>query len=208
MKEIDVETWYRKDVFRYFMEFDDPYFNITANVDVTSTLSLCKSQSLPVSLAILHLALKGANRIPEFRTRLVGEKIVEYEVVNGSQIVLHDDDTFSFCMYEAADAVKEFCAAGVEATNRVKETRLLDENPGRIDQIFFSVIPWVSFTSFKNAQRRDHTQTVPRIVFGKFFEAGDRRMMPVSVEVHHSMMDGVHVGRFFDHFQKLLNEPV
>jgi chloramphenicol O-acetyltransferase type A len=68
------------------------------------------------------------------------------------------------------------------------------------------VIPWVSFTSFKNAQRRDHTQTVPRIVFGRIFEASGKRLMPASVEVHHAVIDGIHVGTFFDTFQKLLDE--
>jgi chloramphenicol O-acetyltransferase len=29
--------------------------------------------------------------------------------------------------------------------------------------------------------------------------------MPVSVEVHHALMDGLHVSRFFDRFQTGLN---
>jgi chloramphenicol O-acetyltransferase type A len=30
--------------------------------------------------------------------------------------------------------------------------------------------------------------------------------MPVSVHVHHALMDGVHVGEFYELFQKLLDE--
>jgi chloramphenicol O-acetyltransferase type A len=29
-------------------------------------------------------------------------------------------------------------------------------------------------------------------------------MMPVSVEVHHALMDGLHVGRYFESFQSHL----
>lgn len=207
MKEIDVETWYRKDVFRYFGTFDDPYFSITADVDVTAVHSLSKDEGLSLNLSILHLALSAANRIPEFRTRVVGDKVVEYDVVHGSQIVLHDDESFSFCLHETRPSLRDFCSEGTEVIRKARESRVLDEHSERVDQIFFSVIPWVAFTSFKNAQKKDHTQTVPRIVFGKIGGGDGRRMMPVSVEVHHAMVDGLHVGRFFENFQEALSNP-
>jgi chloramphenicol O-acetyltransferase type A len=31
--------------------------------------------------------------------------------------------------------------------------------------------------------------------------------MPVSVEVHHALVDGIHVGRFLERFQTLLRQP-
>ncbi|MEL7004699.1 MAG: hypothetical protein AAFN93_18470 [Bacteroidota bacterium] len=30
--------------------------------------------------------------------------------------------------------------------------------------------------------------------------------MPVSIHVHHGLVDGIHVGQYCDLFQKLLNE--
>jgi chloramphenicol O-acetyltransferase len=30
--------------------------------------------------------------------------------------------------------------------------------------------------------------------------------MPLSVEGHHAMMDGIHVGRFFERFQTAIDE--
>ncbi|MCB0574850.1 MAG: hypothetical protein KDC61_09825 [Saprospiraceae bacterium] len=47
---------------------------------------------------------------------------------------------------------------------------------------------------------------MPKIVFGKYFASGDRLLMPVSVEVHHALMDGLHAGRFFGRFQQVLEE--
>jgi chloramphenicol O-acetyltransferase type A len=32
-------------------------------------------------------------------------------------------------------------------------------------------------------------------------------MMPVSVEVHHALVDGLHVGRFYEAFQRGLDRP-
>jgi chloramphenicol O-acetyltransferase type A len=43
------------------------------------------------------------------------------------------------------------------------------------------------------------------MVFGKMFDDGPRRKMPFSVEVHHALVDGLHVGRFFNLFQEKLD---
>ena len=43
------------------------------------------------------------------------------------------------------------------------------------------------------------------MVFGKMFEDGGRRKLPFSVEVHHALMDGYHVGKYFELFQQKLD---
>jgi chloramphenicol O-acetyltransferase type A len=48
---------------------------------------------------------------------------------------------------------------------------------------------------------------VPKISFGKFIKDGDRTLLPFSVEVHHSLMDGLHVGRYIARIEELLAEP-
>ena len=76
----------------------------------------------------------------------------------------------------------------------------------RDDLIHFSVLPWISFTSVSHARRLGTNDSVPKIMFGKHYEAGERRRMPVSIEAHHSLVDGLHVGRFFARFQALLDD--
>lgn len=207
MKEIDVETWNRKKLFRFFKDFDDPYFSLTANVDVTGLHAFCKSNSLSFSLSVLHCAMKAANTVREFRIRMLDGKVYEFETVHGSQTILLEDESFVFCLYEYCEGIREFNEQGRIAAEKCRVSGELDENPERFDQIFFSVIPWISFTSFKNAQRRDNAKTVPRIVFGKVSDQNGRKLMPVSVEVHHGVMDGIHVGRFFERFQAGLDDP-
>lgn len=35
---------------------------------------------------------------------------------------------------------------------------------------------------------------------------GDKNIMPLSVHVHHALMDGFHVGQFIEEFQRIMNE--
>ena len=48
---------------------------------------------------------------------------------------------------------------------------------------------------------------MPRFAWGKFFEEGGSLKMPLAVQVHHALMDGVHVGKFYARMQEYLSEP-
>ena len=204
-RKLDIEAWARKTTYEFFRDYEDPFFNITANLDVTRLYRFCKENDLAFSLAALFLSIQTANEIREFRLRIVNEDVVEFDRVEPTQTLLNDDETFSFCYFELKDDIFEFDRAGKAAREKYKALKTFDVETDRIDLIYYSSIPWVSFTSFKHASRQNNRQTVPRMVFGKFFEDGSCRKMPFSVEVHHALVDGIHVGKFFELFQAKLN---
>lgn len=204
-REIELDTWERKATFEFFREYKDPFFNIAANVDVSRLYLFCKSAGLPFSIAALFCSITAANEIREFRLRMIDEKIVEYDFIEATQTILNDDNTFSFCYFPLRDTMEEFVESGRAAREKYAALRSFDVESARLDLVYYSVIPWVSFTSFKHANSGNNRQTVPRMVFGKMFEQGGRRLMPFSVEVHHALMDGYHVGAYFNRFQENLD---
>ena len=204
-QEVDINTWERKATFDFFRDYEDPFFNIAANLDVTRLYRFCKDNDLAFSLATLFFSLQTANDIREFRLRMIDETVVEFDRVDATQTILNDDETFSFCYFPLKNDIFEFDRAGKIAREKYKALKTFDVEAQRVDLIYYSAIPWISFTSFKHASRQNNRQTVPRMVFGKMFEEGATRKMPFSVEAHHALVDGIHVGKFFDLFQKKLN---
>ena len=43
----------------------------------------------------------------------------------------------------------------------------------------------------------------PRIVFGKFFREGEKTMMPLAIQCNHALVDGRHIGDFYEAFDRL-----
>jgi chloramphenicol O-acetyltransferase type A len=84
---------------------------------------------------------------------------------------------------------------------------LSEEDQGRDDLLFMTAIPWVSFTSFMHPLKLYPADSVPRFAWGKFFQDGKSLKMPLSVQGHHAVMDGLHVGRFYEEIQTYLNQP-
>ena len=203
--KVDIASWERKTTFEFFLDYEDPFFNIAANLDVTSLYRFCKENDLAFSLAALFLSLQAANEIREFRLRFVNDDVVEFDRVEATQTILNDDETFSFCYFELKDDIFAFDRAGRTAREKYKALKTFDVESDRIDLIYYSAIPWVSFTSFKHASRRNNRQSVPRMVFGKMFDDGPIKKMPFSVEVHHALVDGIHVGKLFNLYQQKID---
>lgn len=204
--ELDVNNWPRRSTYEFFKDYADPFFNFTASVDITRLYAFAKANDLSVALSALYNVMVAANEIREFRIRLLDGKLVEFDQIHATQTILNDDETFSFAYFEMRPDIFEFNGAGKVALEQYKRLRTFDVESDRLDLIYFSVIPWVSFTSFKHASKLDRTQTVPRIVFGKIFDDGPTKKIPLSVEANHTIMDGFHVGKLFNRFQKLIND--
>jgi chloramphenicol O-acetyltransferase type A len=203
--ELDIDNWARKTTYEFFRDYEDPFFNFAANVDVTALYRFCKQNDLGFALSALYCSQLAANEIREFKIRLVDGRLVEYDGIDATQTILNDDETFSFAYFEMKDDIFEFVSNGKNALEKYKKLKTFDVESDRYDLIYYSVIPWVSFTSFKHASRLDKTQTIPRIVFGKMFSESDRKLMPVSVESNHTIMDGFHVGKYFLRLQQIMD---
>ena len=204
-EELDLASWYRKEAFYFFRDYDDPFFNMTAPVDVTELDALCKRESLSFAISFLHCSQAALNSVEEFRIRLWEEKLVRFERVEATQTILLENGSFGFCYFPWRESLSEFNECGRDQVARYRELATFDVETERIDLVYYSVIPWVAFTSFKHASKTDPDQTVPRIVFGKKYEENGRVRMPVSVEVNHIILDGVHVGRYFERLQARLD---
>ena len=70
-----------------------------------------------------------------------------------------------------------------------------------------TAIPWVSFTSFSHPILAVPMDSVPRFAWGKFYEEGDLVKMPLSVQGRHALVDGLHMGRYYQRVQTYLSEP-
>lgn len=69
-----------------------------------------------------------------------------------------------------------------------------------------SALPWIDFTSITYARMFKRKDSVPKISYGQITQKRDQYMMSISVFVHHGLIDGLHISRFKEEFQALLNE--
>lgn len=202
-RKLELESWNRRAHFDYFRSFEEPFFNVCVDLDVTNLVARCKADRMISFFACtLYLSLKAANQVENFRYRIQGDQVAIHDVIHAGSTILRDDDTFGFGFFEFMPKFDEF---SLQARGVIEAVKCgpggLDRTSERDDLMLYSVLPWISFTSFSHAHGARVGHSIPKIVFGKYREVGESIQMPLSVEVHHALVDGIHVGEFIDRFQ-------
>jgi len=207
MRKIDMQSWSRREHFELFSNFNHPHFNMCANVDLTRFRPYVKEHGYPFTAAIVYVISRAANAISEFRYRIRDGEVVEHGTVSPSVTILIENNLFSFCTIDYSEDFSEFAGRAAKVMAEVKEHPTLKDEPGRDDLLFMTAIPWVSFSSFAHPMRLHPTDSVPRFAWGRFFDDGGLLKMPLSVQGHHALMDGIHIGKYYAILEKFLSDP-
>jgi len=203
---IDLDTWARREHFLLFRDFEKPHFSVTATVDVSACYAASRGEGASFTLAVMFAAMQAANAVEAFRLRIRGDQVWRHDAVGIGCTVLRPDRTFGFSYFAHEPSFARFAAEGTIEMERARTgTTLADERETDDATLHATVLPWIRFTSFTNAMRRE--DSVPKLTFGKRYAEGDAWSMPVCVEVHHALVDGIDVGEFFEQLQDRLGHP-
>lgn len=204
---LDLENWSRKELFDFFIGYAHPYFNVTAQIDVTNLKLFLADREVKLSHVLHYCALRAANEVEPFRYRLKEGRVFIYDTIHGGTTVLLPNESFSYAYFDFDPDFAAFASGmGKAVTELVNGTGKLKPTM-RDDVIYHTTLPWISFTSFAHARTGGRGESIPRIVFGKITNSNARQVLPISVEVHHALMDGLHVGRFLAKLEQMFSEP-
>jgi chloramphenicol O-acetyltransferase type A len=205
---LDVENWSRRELFDFFVGYQNPYFNVCCEMDITSLKEFATQRKTKISLALHYFALRVANETEPFRYRLKDGRVIVYDVINGGTTVLLPNESFAYAYFDYQRDFQDFIRDMATAVENIRSGTGQLKPTMRDDVIYHTSLPWISFTSFSHARTPGRGESIPRFVFGKFRNENGRWMMPFSVEVHHALMDGIHVGRYLSRFQDALADPL
>jgi len=204
---LDVASWARRDTFEFFRHFDKPYFNVCTTLDVTNLLEFLKTRpGYSVSLAYHYFAVRVANEIEPFRYRLKDGGVIVYDVIHGGTTVLLPNEAFILAYFDFDPDFDKFMPAAQRNVEEAMASSVFSPRPND-DAIHFTTVPWIAFTSFSHARNWGTEDSVPKVAFGKFIQQEGRVVMPTSVEVHHALVDGLHVGRYLQRLGEMFHSP-
>src|SRR5271155_5850541 len=205
-QKINLETWERRAAFYFFKDFTEPYHGVCLRVDCTATNRYAKEHQLSVFLSLLHRSLVAAHQVENFRTRIVDGTVWRYEQINGGSAVGRANGTIGFGHYQFRQRIGEFVREASIELERVRQRDDIERYPDT-NLIRYSVLPWFDFTSISHARDFSREDSAPHITFGKITDADGRCTMPLSIHVHHALVDGLHVAQFVEKFQCCLDSP-
>lgn len=206
MEIIDRAIWSREDHYRFFAAMSNPIFALTFPVDVTSLRSYIKARGLSFYTAMVFLVTKSLEDVEAFHLRDRNGTIVRHErLVPSFTDLKPGSDLFHIVTLEAGEDLEDFCRRAKALSSTA--TGLFVSGPGEWDhdqEVFFTCLPWFPVTGALNERDNDPCDAIPRIAWGRWEEKDGRTVLSVSLEANHRLVDGVHVGQFYQALERRL----
>lgn len=204
-KYLDIASWNRKEHFEHFNRFADPYFSVVSDVDVTKAYQYSRDTGVSFFALYLYACVKAINAVDNLRYRIEDDKVVIHEVIHASATISREDNTFGCSFIHFSDDFDVFYDNLNKEKERIFNSTNLFPPINSEDCIYCSSLPWFNFSGHKEPVL-GVKESVPKLAFGKFEEREGILMMPVAIAVNHALVDGYHLGLFFDHYQKELDK--
>lgn len=203
-KKIELTAWPRAESFRFFSSLDQPFYSVCFRVDVTKLHAYTKSHGLSFYHAMIYFVTQAVNETKNFRYTIRNGEVWLLPARTPSFTVLKPgSDQFQIVTAPCTGGLEDFCRAAKEKTER--QTAFLDPASETDDLIYLSCLPWFDLTCCTNERKVDVDDAIPRITWGKYVKEGDREVLGLSIEVNHRLIDGVHLGRFYERLQEKLS---
>ncbi len=201
-KIIDENTWERAMHCRVFRNSVEPAFCVTFETDVLGLKKYVKENNLSFTLAMVYAVCKCANQIEAFRYRFVDGKIVLFDNIDTAFTYLNKETgLFKVVNVPMMDDLKDYC---INAKKIADDQEAYFAGPLGNDVFQCSAMPWVTYTHISHTNSGKKDNATPLFDWGKYYEKDGKLMMPVSVQAHHSFVDGIHIGEFVDVLEKYL----
>ncbi len=210
MKQIDIDTWHRKDLYNFFKTFDCPLYGKTIQVDVTDSYNFCKENNLSFFIICLYVFLKASNEVPEFRYREIDEKLFDMEVIDAATYITIDGDEhhqFATAKIPYSKTFNEFLKSANEIIGNIKNGNIPNEKDQQESNLIsLSCIPWFSYTGGTFGKLSSH-QSMPILDWGKVENIDGKKILCYSFQINHTFIDGYHMGQFVNKIADFFTNP-
>ncbi|WP_312940139.1 CatA-like O-acetyltransferase [Oscillibacter sp.] len=191
----------RREQFAYFSTMANPYVGVTCQVDITALVEKIRRDGAPFFLSLTYEVMTAANAVPELRRRIEGGRVVEYGSCRCSCTVAKPDGAYAYCTLDTALPFAEFIETGRAALEAAKYGGTITEEQGHEEFFFVSCVPWLRYTDIVMPVPSPAYSNV-RISWGKWTEENGRTSLPVTILAHHGLVDGIHLGRFYEELER------
>ena len=200
-----VESYRRQPHFDFFSKYRNPFYATTFHLDMTGLKRFTEEREYPLYLNLCYYTTRAMHEIEDFRYRLLDGRLVLYDEIHPGLTVPAPGGLFTFAYHRYHPDVARFNERARQVSEASRQGVEL-EDPEHRNGVWFTALPKVPFTSFTHASNLP-TDSEPQVAFGKYTERDGRLLVPVGVQVNHSLIDGNALGELVERAQRWFDEP-
>ena len=202
--EINPKETTRASAFELWMKAPNPMVTFFKTFDVMPLINKSKTTGLKFNMLLDYCIGKAASTIKEFYILPVGDKLMQYDKIAVNTIVKNTDGEVSSCDIAYSDDIERFNAEYLRYTKQVRDTCsdydlsedcMVIGTSAIVDTEIDGAVGMYS-GMFNN----------PFLIWGRYRIDGDKALLPVSFQFHHTQMDGAHAGAFLRNLEEEISK--
>jgi len=206
-KRIDFKTWPRYQHYLFFKDYEIPRYNMTFPMDVSGLYNLCKQKGYRFYFYFMHTVISVMNQIENFRYRIENKEVFDepIEYVSFTDLI-EGTDLFKMVITDFKPNYVEFEKTAIQASLKQGSQLINLDTEKILNTVYITSFPWAKFTHFTHATKLGSTDSVPRVSWSRFVEENGKKILNLSIEVHHGLVDGYHLGLLINQLQKTFEQ--
>lgn len=209
--KVDLDTWSRRDNWRFMRDFSNSWYSITSEVDCTEALEESRRNHTSFFIRYLYALLRAANEVREFGYRPDGDGVCWFDSIGATVPLAVEGGTFYTVLVPYIEDYEEFYRYVKQLSEHVPadgdpygvNRRLIESGETGVINISATPRLWfssVTYTFHKPGLGSDW----PLMNVGKAVRREGRWVMPIGIYVDHCFVDGANLSEFMEKVQQYL----
>ena len=196
---IDPKETTRAMAYELWMQAPNPMVTFFKTLNVTNLVRVSKRRGLKFNMLMDYCIGRAASGVKEFYLLPVGKDLVQYEAIAVNTIVKNRTGEVSSCDILYSEDLDAFNREYLEHTARVARTCVDRDLSERCMVIGTSAIVDTELDGAVGMNSGIFNN--PFLIWGRYRRRFFRYTLPISIQFHHTQMDGAHAGRFLRDLQ-------
>jgi Chloramphenicol O-acetyltransferase len=207
MKKINIDSWSRKEMADFYKDFNDPCFSVVSPIDITKLYQFTQMHRISFYYSLIYLSISALESIDEFHYKINKDEVFYYDHLVPSFTDLRKGETK---YYIVTTKIQE----DISLVDFAKQTKIVsasqtkfidDSNFDPQELVYITCLPWMDITSVTEERKFNVDDSIPHLCWGKYVQTNGKYVLHYEVLVNHRLVDGYHVGLFFNRLQELIN---
>ena len=202
-REINPKDTTSASAYELWMKAPNPMVTFFKTLDVTNLVKVSRKKHLKFNMLLDYCIGKAAATVKEFYTLPVGDKLIQYDTIAVNTIVKNRDGEVSSCDILYTDDLEKFNEDYLKYTAQTART-LLDRDLSE-DSMVIGTSAIVDTEIDGAVGMNSGIFNNPFLIWGKYRKKLLKYELPISLQFHHTQMDGAHAGKFLENLQNEIN---
>lgn len=200
VREINPKETTRALAFDLWMKAPNPMVTFFKTYDVMPLVKVSKHRGMKFNMLLDFCIGKAAASVKEFYLLPVGNQLMQYDKLAVNTIVANRDGGVSSCDIVYTDSLEKFNADYLRYTAEVHDTCIDYDLSEEYMVIGTSAIVNTEIDGAVGMNSGIFNN--PFMIWGKYRIDGDKALLSISFQFHHTQMDGAHAGVFLKNLQE------